>query len=343
MIRNNPILEKDLEYIINSPLPWETLEGKTFLFVGINSFLLAYMVKTLLFLNQRMFKKPVKIKGIYRSSARLKEQYGENLNDLTLYKINDTNPSFFTEIDHTDIIVHGASPASPIDFMQAPLEVVDLNIFLTRHLLEHALNCASENFIYVSSSEIYGTHYPNHQLKENDGGSIDPLNLRSCYGESKRAGEMLCSIYYHSAQVPTKVIRPFHTYGPGMRLRDGRIFSDLVADILEKKPLTLKSSGKAIRSFCYLADAALAYFTVLFKGKNAEAYNVGNPNGMASMYDLANMLTQIFPSSSFQVNGDQKEESICIPNIEKIQMLGWNPSIDLKEGFLRTVKSYEYY
>jgi len=343
MMNVSPIIEKDLVNIANHPLPWASLEGKTILFVGINSFLLTYMVKLIFFLNKTVFKIPVKIKGIYRNPIRLKEQYGENVKNLILYKLTNISHDFIKEIGHSDIIIHGASPASPLDFMRFPLETVELNIFLTRYLLDYAVTYSSENFIYFSSSEIYGFSYADEQgIKENYVGGCNPLDLRSCYGESKRAAEMLCSIYYHSKEIPVKIIRPFHTYGPGMRLRDGRIFSDLIADIIEKKSLTLKTDGQDRRSFCYLADAVLAYFTILFNGKVNEAYNVGNPQAVTSMIDLAKMLNYLFPSSGIKISPKKSEGSVCIPNIEKIKELGWLPTIDLKEGFLRTVKSYEY-
>ena len=110
-----------------------------------------------------------------------------------------------------------------------------------------------ESFLFLSSGEVYGAidsvHIP---TGEKEYGFIDPTDVRSCYGESKRMGETMCISYFHQFNIPSKIVRPFHTYGPGMQLDDGRVFADFVSDIVNGKDIVMKSDGSAIRAFCIL-------------------------------------------------------------------------------------------
>lgn len=173
--------------------------------------------------------------------------------------------------------------------------------------------------------------------------------VRSCYAESKRVGETMCVSWYQQYGLNTSVVRPFHTYGPGMALDDGRVFADFVSDVVASRDIVLKSDGLARRPFCYIADATLGFLTVLLKGGAAQAYNVANPSAEVSMIELANTLSGLFPERGvnvkFQVLGSAREylkspiKRQC-PSINKILGLDWHPEIGIEAGFYRTVKSY---
>jgi len=172
--------------------------------------------------------------------------------------------------------------------------------------------------------------------------------LRSCYGESKRMGETMCVSWASQFGVPTRMVRPFHTYGPGMRLDDGRVFADFVRDILKGGPIVLHSDGRARRSFCYLADAVAGFFTVLLKGEIGQAYNVANPDGECSIGELADRLANIYNVEGVYVERRARGESNYLsspiggsrPSIEKLKALGWEARTTIEEGFQRTVRSY---
>ncbi len=169
----------------------------------------------------------------------------------------------------------------------------------------------------------------------------------------------MCVSWAHQYSVPVKIIRPFHTYGPGMDLDDGRVYADFVKNIVKREPLVLNSAGTAMRAFCYLSDAVSGIFCVLVKGKNTEAYNLGNDQGEIAIKDLATELQNLYPDRSSGViinapkNSTSKDKAsedkstyiasqvdrIC-PDIKKIQTLGWSPSTGVKEGFKRTIESY---
>ena len=349
--KRNCIVEQDLEYIVNQPLNWNALEGKTILITGANGFLPAYMVETILYLNECKFSSPTKVIGLVRNINKAKERFRfyKERKDLELIQA-DVNESFDYNLS-LNFIIHAASQASPKYYGIDPVGTLLPNTIGTNNLLRLALKNPVESFLFFSSGEVYGEVDSNQiPTKENEYGHINPTNVRSCYGESKRMGETMCVSYHHQFNVPVKIVRPFHTYGPGMQLDDGRVFADFVSDIVNGKDIVMKSDGSAIRAFCYLADAILGFFTVLLKGENGEAYNVGNPNGEISIKDLAYTLTNLFPQKNLKVIETQKSTnynylrsniSRNCPDINKIRNIGWTPYCSIQEGFKRTIESYK--
>ena len=131
-------------------------------------------------------------------------------------------------------------------------------------MLETAKADGSEGFLLLSSGDVYGHRSdPSLPIDESSFGWLDPLNIRSCYGEGKRASETLCACWHVQYDLPAKIVRLSHTYGPGMRLDDGRVFADFVSDIVARRNIVMKSDGTACRPFCYLADVIVALFSVL--------------------------------------------------------------------------------
>ena len=159
----------------------------------------------------------------------------------------------------------------------------------------------------------------------------------------------MCVAWYHQFNLHTNVVRPFHTYGPGMALDDGRVFADFVADIVNDRDIVLKSDVSAERSFCYIADAAEGFLTVLINGKAGEAYNVANPSAEISIHDLAHALASLVPEHCVGVRVEIPPVGItyvkslvsqCLPSIDKLNDLGWSPSTEIRKGFAQTIKSY---
>jgi nucleoside-diphosphate-sugar epimerase len=150
--------------------------------------------------------------------------------------------------------------------------------------------------------------------------------------------------------VPVKIVRPFHTYGPGMSLDDGRVYADFVSDIASGHNIVMKSDGTAIRAFCYLADATIGFFTVLFRGDIGKAYNVGDENGEISIRNLAQLLVELFPEKRLRVEMQSAPEmngyirskiSRHCPDTGRLKQLGWKPKYSLQDGFKRTIRSFQ--
>jgi nucleoside-diphosphate-sugar epimerase len=342
----HPIVAEDLTNITAAALPWQEFSGATVLVTGAAGFLPAYMVETLLHLNRTILAKPARVIALVRNAERGRERFAE-YTDRPDFHIHEQDVSQPLALDEPlDYIIHAASQASPVFYRTDPVGTLAPNVLGTHHLLNAAHRHNAKGFLYFSSGEIYGIIPPGAGgISETSGGWLDPTDLRSCYGESKRMGETMCVAFARQFNVPTRIARPFHTYGPGMRLDDGRSFADFVRDILAGGPITLMSDGSARRSFCYLADATLGFFTVLLQGAPGEAYNVANPDGETSIAELAERLAA---ACGLQVERRARTGNTYMPSpilstkpdIAKANALGWDPRIGLEEGFARTVASY---
>ena len=343
------IVEADLANITAAPLPWDQFSGANILVTGAAGFLPAYLVETLLYLNQYRLAKPAHVTALVRNAERARVRFAPHLDDPQLEILVQNVAEPLTTQRPFDYIIHAASQASPLFYRTDPVGTLSANIFGTHHLLEVARRHPVRGFLFFSSGEIYGiVKDTSHPIAEHDGGFLDPTDVRSCYGESKRMGETMCVSWAHQHNVPTRIVRPFHTYGPGMRLDDGRVFADFVRDVLRGGPIVLESDGSARRSFCYLAEATLGFFTVLLHGANGTAYNVANPRGECSIAELADRLAVEFQDEGITVerrvrtNANYFVSPIAstVPDIVRANALGWNPVLSVEQGFRRTVESY---
>lgn len=252
--------------------------------------------------------------------------------------------------NRADIIIHAASQASPKYYGSDPVGTALPNIVGTISLLKYAVESKSSQFLFFSTGEVYG-HLDNLEkgIQETDMGKIDPLDVRSCYAESKRMGENLCISYMHQYGVPIKIARIFHTYGPGMKLDDGRVFADFVRNIVMKEPIIMRSHGLAIRPFCYLADTVSGVITILTKGVAGQAYNISNPLQRISVIGLAQLLQKAYPERNIEIEKlfDEPPGYIASqisdlnPDVTKLNALGWSAKIGIEDGFKRTIRSYE--
>jgi UDP-glucuronate decarboxylase len=346
----NQIIKEDLETIYKAHINWSRFAGKTILISGANGFLPAYMVESLLYIDQHYLNSGIKVIALVRNPDKAKKRFTHYLNNPNLSFIEqDVADEINTDIK-IDYIIHAASQASPQYYGTDPVGTLSANIMGTSNLLKLAKKNEVESFLFFSSGEVYGSVGNEHMpVNEEYYGYLNPLLVRSCYAESKRMGENMCVSYLQQYKVNTKIIRPFHTYGPGMDLNDGRVFVDFVSDILNGKNIIIKSDGTAKRAYCYLTDAITAYFKVLLDGKNGEAYNVGNPYNEYSVKELANILVSLFKEKSLKVimentgnsNYLPSQVSRIVPNISKIKNLGWEPLVSAEDGFYRTVTSYK--
>ncbi|WP_109486754.1 NAD-dependent epimerase/dehydratase family protein [Occallatibacter savannae] len=345
--KRHPIVEEDLRRIVASPLPWERFFGKTVLITGANGFVPAYMLETLIHLNDTS-DAGIHVVAMVRNREKAMRRLGEfeGRRDLTVH-VQDVRDAY-SGPTAVNFVVHAASQASPKFFGVDPVGTFEANVIGTQHLLQLAHASESEGFLFFSSGEVYGQPADCSTVKESDYGYLDPLNVRSCYAEGKRAGETLCACWHAQFGVPAKIVRLSHTYGPGMELNDGRVFADFVANIVAGQDIVLKSDGSATRPFCYLADATEAHFRVLLTGKAGEAYNLGS--GMqCSVLELAEMLCRQFPEQGCKVVRQARSAGDAyVPSavqgfeldLGKIHALGWKATTSIEEGFRRTVESY---
>ena len=344
----NPVVQEDLDFIASSSLNWSDLSGKTLLITGGGGLLASYLVKALITASQ-LHNLQLKIICLARGMKSINKRLHSFIRypDLSVI-LHDVALPLPSSLPLVDYVIHSASQASPKFYKVDPVGTILPNTAGSLHLLQHSKQ-NNARFLFFSSAEIYGKDIVASQfISESAVGTVDPLNIRSCYAESKRLGETLCKAWHHQYNVHTNIVRPFHTYGPGISLDDGRVFADFVSDIVSGKNIILKSDGLSRRSFCYIADATLAFLIVLLRGAPGEAYNVANPNAEISMRDLAYKLATLHPDRQVKVDFENQHHATSasttsrsglLPSIDKISTLGWQPKVNIDDGFLRTIKS----
>jgi len=351
----HPIVAEDLRQIGSTPLPWGELNGANVLISGAGGVIASCLVDTLLFLNREHDLK-IRVTGLVRDPKRVAARFGPSAADDGLELLTQDLACDLSEdvkARRFDFLIHAASHATPSRFGPDPVGTLLPNVIGTRNLLELARDQQARGVLFLSSGEVYG-QLPAEALpiaETAQGGLLDPLAVRSCYAESKRVAETMCIAWHHQHGVEARIARLFHTYGPTMPLRDGRVFSDFVADLVERRNLVMKSDGKAVRSYCYLADTVAGCFTVLLMGASGQAYNVGNPQTVVSVSELAERLVGLFPAWGLSVDRvtDSPEGSRgylpspmaqSFPDVTKLSGLGWAAKHSLESGFKRTVESF---
>lgn len=343
----NKIIQEDVTHIIANFNDWSRFKNKTVLISGANGFLPAYLVETFMALDEAYNTKVI---ALVRNRQKAEVRFQHLLNNPRLtFVVQDVTAPLSIE-EKVDFIIHAASQASPKYYKTDPVGTLSANVLGTMNLIELARKHNVESFLFFSSGEVYGeVKAEDIPIKEDTFGYLNCANVRACYGESKRMGENICVSYNVQYGVPAKIVRPFHTYGPGMALDDGRVFADFVANVVNRQDIVMMSDGSAIRPFCYLRDATLGFLTVLIKGENGQAYNMGNPNEEHSIMELAEVMVGLYPEFGLKVvknipiaDANYMKSPILrnSPDIDKISRLGWVPEVTVHEGFKRTVASF---
>jgi UDP-glucuronate decarboxylase len=241
-----------------------------------------------------------------------------------------------------DAILNFACPASPVNYQKDPVRTTETN-FLGMINLLHLAKETGARIIQASTSEIYGDPTQSPQ-KESYWGNVNPIGIRSCYDEGKRAAETLCFDYRRQHNLDTRVIRIFNTYGPNMAIGDGRVVSNFIVQALRGEPINIYGDGKQTRSFCYVSDLVEGIYKLLQLDKNPDApINLGNPNEF-TILELAKVVIEITKSKSEIVNNplpidDPKQR--C-PDISLAKStLNWKPTIELREGIEKTAAYFK--
>src|SRR6184192_871937 len=239
-----------------------------------------------------------------------------------------------------DVVLHWASPASPIDYLELPIPTLKVGALGTHKALGLA-KAKGARFVLASTSEVYGDPLE-HPQKETYWGNVNPIGPRGVYDEAKRFAEALTMAYHRQQGVDTAIARIFNTYGPRMRPHDGRAIPTFVRQALENKPLTVFGDGSQTRSFCYVDDLIEGLYALATSTEHLPV-NLGNPTEM-TLLELAQTVIRVTSSKSeivfeaLPVDDPQVRE----PDITRArQVLGWEPKIALEEGLRRLLPSEE--
>ncbi|MCH9652149.1 MAG: SDR family oxidoreductase [Deltaproteobacteria bacterium] len=237
-------------------------------------------------------------------------------------------------------VLHFASPASPIDYLELPIQTLKVGSLGTHNTLGLA-RAHGASYLLASTSEVYGDPLV-HPQPETYWGNVNPVGPRGVYDEAKRFAEAMVTAYHRVHGLDIRIIRIFNTYGPRMRLRDGRVVPAFVQQALEGSPLTVFGDGQQTRSFCYVSDLVEGIFRLLMSGVT-EPVNIGNPQEM-TILDFAETIVRCTDSSSEVSFHDLPvdDPKTRQPDITKArQLLGWEPKVDLAEGLGKTIRFFQ--
>ncbi len=241
------------------------------------------------------------------------------------------------EIDGpVDSILHFASPASPVDYLRHPIPTLKVGSLGTHNTLGLA-KLKKARYLLASTSEVYGDP-AQHPQREDYWGHVNPVGVRGCYDESKRFAEAMTMAYHRYHGVNTHIVRIFNTYGPRMRLDDGRVVPNLMGQALRGEPLTVYGDGSQTRSFCYVSDLVEGIVRLLGADFH-EPVNLGNPNEV-SILDFAREIKDLAGSPSPVVFKPlpQDDPRVRRPDITRArQLLGWEPRVERGDGLRRTL------
>jgi dTDP-glucose 4,6-dehydratase len=245
----------------------------------------------------------------------------------------------FTVEGPVDCVLHMASAASPKDYLEHPIETLDVGSLGTRRMLELA-RAKGARYLLTSTSECYGDPLVHPQV-ETYWGNVNPVGPRSCYDESKRFAEALTMAYHRTHGVATNIARIFNTFGPRMKLDDGRVVPAFLDQALRGLPMTVFGDGSQTRSFCYVSDMVEGLYR-LMQSRERYPVNLGNPREMTILEFAAEIcrLTGAASQIAFQPlpEDDPRQRQ---PDISKARaLLGWEPRIGLEEGLRETVKYF---
>ena len=238
-----------------------------------------------------------------------------------------------------DAVLHFASPASPIDYLEMPIQTLKVGSLGTHNALGLA-KAKGARLLLASTSEVYGDPHE-HPQTETYWGNVNPVGPRGVYDEAKRFAEAMTMAYHRYHGLDTRIVRIFNTYGPRMRPRDGRVVSNFIVQALRGEPLTIYGDGTQTRSFCYVDDEVRGLLALL-DSDESDPVNIGNP-GEFTIRELADIVVEVTGSTSsiehrpLPVDDPTQRR----PDITRaVELLGWRPEIELRDGVARTVEYF---
>ncbi|MDQ0205057.1 NAD-dependent epimerase/dehydratase family protein [Pectinatus haikarae] len=342
------IIERDMQDIYQRNIDWSNFNNQTVLITGATGMLASYIVYFFIYLNE-IHNANIDILALVRNQAKCHQRFGSYAAKKYFQILNDDFTEPIKIKRKVDFIIHAASLASPQYYKLTPIEVAEPNAIGTYYLLQFAQKQQVRGFLFFSTGDIYGYIPSSNSITEDTAGSMDPLDLHSCYGESKRMGETWCATFASERKVPSHIVRIGHTYGPTMDIEnDPRVFAAFMKCIYYGKDIIMLSNGTAKRSFCYIADAIAGFLLVLLEGEVGAAYNVCNSREFLSISELAELMVRLRPelnlkviqkqridSESYLENKNNKANKLTE---EKLMTLGWECHYDSYMGFCSVLK-----
>lgn len=347
---NLSILEKEFKHLLSQKfVDFSLYKNKTFLITGATGLVGSLMIKFLLFVDIEL-KLDLKILAVIRNQEKFKHLFGglskgEHVQtviaDLTSDQLKIDGP--------VDFIIHAAAITNSKQMINDPIGTINVAVNGTEKILSLAQEKNVRSMVYVSSMEIYGQVDSSEKITEEGLGYVDLTKTRSCYPESKRMCECLCTAYYSQFGLNVKSARLAQTFGVGILKNENRVFAQFAKSAMTGEDIVLHTEGKSEGNYVYTMDAVKGLLIILEKGNPGEAYNVSNPKSHTTIRDMAELVKDVVANGEIEVLIDipQNENMGYAPDTRlfldsgKLQELGWNPEIDLKNSYLRMIRWLE--
>ncbi len=358
-MRFHPVIEEDLEYICKAPVRWETFRNKKILITGVSGLIGSYLACALLYAGRKM-DLGLSVCGIVRSREKARKKFGALLDEPEFHmlygdvargipagSVSEDSGKTLPDDGQYEFIIHAASQTSPKAFTETPVDTILTNFEGTKNLLEYGRTHGMERFLLLSTREIYGASSKKF-VTEEEFGAMDPSAVRSCYPESKRLSETLCSSYRAQFGTDCRVVRIAHTYGPGMVLRDGRVVGDFLGNVVDGTDIVMNSDGSGLLALTYIADIVTGILLSLTAFTDT-VYNISDSSHIISVRELAETLCGLFPEKGIKAvfkPADEKTKAGYLKaspgflDSAKAMREGWDPEISVSSGMLRTVRYF---
>lgn len=343
--------QEDLEWLVGNSKNLEVYRDSVVFVTGATGLIGSNLVKLFLCFNRKE-NANVHIIAAVRDLEKAENIYGELLKrpELELYVGDITSEIKYEK--PVDYIFHTASVTASKLMVEHPVCTIETAYQGTRNILEMAKRNHIKGVVYVSSMEVYGSPDPSLEtVHEKDLGYIDVGKVRSSYSEGKRICECLCTAYASEFDVPVKIARLAQTFGAGIFLSDNRVYAQFARSAIQGTDIVLHSDGTSEGNYCYIRDVLDALLLLGVKGAVGEAYNVVNETSHMRIIDMAKLVTDQIAHGKIKVVFDIPESALTYgyaPSVkmklsaEKLQALGWKPSVDIQEMYERMIRDLKW-
>ncbi|MBT0883451.1 NAD(P)-dependent oxidoreductase [Campylobacter sp. 2018MI13] len=332
MFYNNSTYQNDIKLIVNS-FDFSYLKNKSVLVIGGNGLIGSAIIDVLFFLNKEL-NYNIQINTIIRSLEKFNKRFQKVIRNSIHIVIQDINNNFDYNTD-CDYIINLASESQPNTYTENALQVIKTNTLGLENILAK-INAKKTKFLHTSSFEVYGDLLENCNITEDYYGSLNFNKIRSSYPISKQLSEVICRYYFEAFNINMVILRLGYIYGATCNINGSKADIDFLKKSLKDKNIELKSSGKQLRSYCYVFDVITAILLTL-NNEGFNIYNVSNKKSNISLMDFAEELARLSNKNIILTNKDKNElHKYSIIDSSKIYSIGWKPLFDYKQGIKHT-------
>lgn len=344
MIYNHKLYQEDLVFLAEENLNWDRLRGKNILVTGATGLIGTFLIDAIMKRNE-LYQDAIMVYALSRNKEKLETKFGHYAEGQNLkIMVQDISKGFDPEGNGFDYVIHAASNTHPNEYSNDPVGTITTNVLGTYHLLEYVRQKENSRIVLLSSVEVYGENKGDvTSFGEDYCGYINCNTLRAGYPESKRLSEAMLQAYIGQHHVDGIAVRLSRTYGPTIEPDDSKAISQFIRKAVYGEDIVLKSDGKQMYSYCYVADIAGAILKCMTAGNCGEAYNAADNASDISLKEIAEYLAGITGRQVVYELPDENEKrgystaTKALMDSEKIKKLGWDARYSIKEGLVRTV------